>query len=151
MLFRSNKIMDLKSELKGNELWPEILWPASFFIDTESNRVITMRNMFLITEYDECLLSLIEHLKKIDGIKKIDVRKNIEKQENDMYFISCHIDESLYPGVSNFLIDCDSEIHTHEWIVNDIRDTINNTNRIRESNRIIDDTLHFNEEIHIQQ
>ena len=145
-----DSIMRLRHELRGNELWPEILWPASLFIDTESRRVIIMRNMFLVTEYDECLSLLVEGLKKIEGVIKVEVRKNIEDKNNDMYFINCHIDDSLYPGVSNFLVDCHSDITTHEWIIQDVSNTIH-INKIREANRLIDDTRHFNEEIHTQQ
>lgn len=145
-----DNIMRLRQELRGNELWPEILWPVSLFIDTETNRVIIMRNMFLVTEYDECLSLLVEGLKRIEGVIKVEVRKRIEDKNNDMYFINCHIDDSLYPGVSNFLVDCHSDITTHEWIILDVSNTIH-INKIRESNRLIDDTQHFNEEIHTQQ
>lgn len=145
-----NEIMKLKSELRGNELWPEILWPVSIFIDTETNRIIIMRNMFLVTEYDECLSLLVEELKKIEGVIKVEARKRPEDKDNDMYFITCHIHESLYPGTSNFLIDCHPDITSHEWTIKNVIDVIQ-INKIRETNRLIDDTQHFNEEIHTQQ
>jgi hypothetical protein len=146
-----DEIIKLKTEMRGgghDAPWPEILWPLSFFIDTSTHRIIIMRYVYLVTEYDECLSLLVEGLKKIEGVVKVEVRKRLEDKDNDVYFISCHIDDLIYPGITNSMVDCHSDVETHEMIIQNVITTIH-SNKIR--NTMMNDSMHFNEEIHTQQ